>query len=92
MFKIFFKNLQTEFNNTLKDHFIMKKMLFVPLSDYSRMKVSGPGTKNCNGSLTRGKEKEITDVIKGWNSNCGLSGLLDNKHNGNYLQPLPYTS
>lgn len=67
-------------------------MLFVPLSDYPRMKVSDSGTKDCNGSLTKGKEKERTGVIKGRNSNCGFSGLLDNKYNGSYLQPLPYTS
>lgn len=67
-------------------------MLFVSLSDYPRMKVSDPGIKDCNGSLTKGKEKERTDIIKGRNSNCGLSGLLDNKYNGSYLQPLPYTS
>lgn len=49
----------------------MKKML---LSDFPRMKASDPGTKDCNRSLTRGKEKQRTGVIKGRNSNCGLFG------------------
>lgn len=44
------------------------------------MKTSDLGTKGCNGSLTRGKERERTDATEGRNLNCDLSGLLDNGH------------